>query len=274
MANNIVRFFNLDDQSKYQPIPWTPAQISTTAWWDASDISSITESGGLVTALAEQKGGASLTQGTPGQEPSTGLRTIGGLNIIEGAGSLTVGGQHLESISFSLPSSGNISIYMVAIVDSSANNSQSLYSFDATNDFQLDTGDNALCYGRIRTTGIGSNLLMDAVDKIGTQGIWGTVFDFTGGFYYGFYNGTEEGTAQAYGTKIDTSQHLRVLANRAENYALDGGFGELIFVEDVTTATRQLIEGYLAWKWDGGSAGTLVGALPVDHPYKTGAPTA
>ena len=37
-------------------------------------------------------------------------------------------------------------------------------------------------------------------------------------------------------------------------------------VESTNTTTRQLIEGYLAWKWN------LQASLPADHPYKNVAP--
>jgi hypothetical protein len=44
--------------------------------------------------------------------------------------------------------------------------------------------------------------------------------------------------------------------------------GEMIWVpSDVTQATRQIIEGYLAWKWG------LVANLPALHPYKSAPPT-
>jgi hypothetical protein len=48
----------------------------------------------------------------------------------------------------------------------------------------------------------------------------------------------------------------------------DGRLAELIIVGSaVDTATRQIIEGYLAHKWG------LAGSLPADHPYKSAAPT-
>ena len=52
-----------------------------------------------------------------------------------------------------------------------------------------------------------------------------------------------------------------------------GEFVALTSVPD--TDTRQKMEGYLAWKWDGINGNTvLVDALPVGHPYKSAAPTA
>lgn len=52
-----------------------------------------------------------------------------------------------------------------------------------------------------------------------------------------------------------------------------GGMAEQVFwTRALSTAERQRNEGYLAWKWDGGRAGLLVGQLPASHPYKNSPP--
>jgi len=51
--------------------------------------------------------------------------------------------------------------------------------------------------------------------------------------------------------------------------AWDGDINEIVIVTgEVSTETRQKIEGYLAWKWG------LVANLPGGHPYKSAPPTA
>jgi hypothetical protein len=48
---------------------------------------------------------------------------------------------------------------------------------------------------------------------------------------------------------------------------------EIVVIEGVGDTNRQLLEGYLAWKWDGILGGsTFVDALPGGHPYKSAAP--
>jgi hypothetical protein len=49
-------------------------------------------------------------------------------------------------------------------------------------------------------------------------------------------------------------------------YNFQGHIGEMVAVVGTSTTGRQLIEGYLAWKWG------LEANLPADHPYKSSAP--
>jgi hypothetical protein len=44
--------------------------------------------------------------------------------------------------------------------------------------------------------------------------------------------------------------------------SIDGYIGEVVLVREITLATRQKLEGYLAWKWG------LAANLPPDHPYR------
>ena len=54
----------------------------------------------------------------------------------------------------------------------------------------------------------------------------------------------------------------------SNTFCLDGKIAEIIFTNSaLSTTNRQLIEGYLAWKWG------LQANLPIDHPYKNNPPT-
>lgn len=58
-------------------------------------------------------------------------------------------------------------------------------------------------------------------------------------------------------------------SNANSSLRVDGTIAEtLTYSAALSTADRELVEGYLAWKW-----GT-VASLPADHPYKNAAPTA
>ena len=66
---------------KWMPVP---LRVGATAWFDASDTDSITQSGGLVSQLNDLSGnGNNLTQGTSANQPLTGSRTLNGLNVLD-----------------------------------------------------------------------------------------------------------------------------------------------------------------------------------------------
>lgn len=89
-------------------------------------------------------------------------------------------------------------------------------------------------------------------------------------------NGSLIGQSDAFQTSGLTSDtpsqfltlgHYTNLSNVVE-LPMDGDFAEVLVVRGaVDLTTRQKIEGYLAWQWG------LEGDLPVDHPYKSAAPT-
>ena len=65
---------------------WTPLDLAgLVAWYDASDLSTITDAGaGAVSQWADKSGnGNHVTQGTAGLRPTTGIRTQNGLNVID-----------------------------------------------------------------------------------------------------------------------------------------------------------------------------------------------
>lgn len=62
---------------------WSPSSLSSLAiWFDASDESSLTESGGAVSAWASQVGAVTLSQTSAGAKPTTGVATVNGLNVL------------------------------------------------------------------------------------------------------------------------------------------------------------------------------------------------
>ncbi len=64
---------------------FTPADLpNLVAWYDASDLTTITESGGAVSQWDDKSGnGWHLLQGTGGDRPTSGTRTVNGLNVLD-----------------------------------------------------------------------------------------------------------------------------------------------------------------------------------------------
>src|SRR5574337_1119294 len=82
----------MSDGTKWQlvvlgPIPTAvfPSDFLTvvSGWYDASDSSTITQSGGLVSQLDDKSGRGNHLTGSGGDRPTTGTRTINGLNVLD-----------------------------------------------------------------------------------------------------------------------------------------------------------------------------------------------
>ena len=75
----------LNDKWGIQPVP---LQVGATAWFDASDPYTIIETSGSVSEWRDKSGnGYDLTQGTGTAQPTTGTRTLNGLNVLDFDGS-------------------------------------------------------------------------------------------------------------------------------------------------------------------------------------------
>jgi len=247
-------------------VSWTPVEISTEAWYDASDGGTITESGGDVSQWGDKSGNANHMTAASGEEPTTGSETLNGLNVLSFDGA-DPSGQYLEDDDFPLPSSGDIAVFLVAEPSDVSHGSDSIYSFNASErDCQFDAGSDSQWNGRISETGIGSQLSATGFPYNGPS-VYNTNFDYTGAAEYNIYvDGAKVSADETYTATIKTPTQFKLFANRGAARPLGGTLGEVVAVEDCTTATRQKIEGYLAHKWG------LEGNLPSDHPFKVSAP--
>jgi len=247
--------------------PWTPADIATDAWYDASDTSptNIIQSGGLVSQLTDKgsTGTEHLVQSTGSSQMSTGLQTMNSLNTL----SSTAVNKFMEHLTFPVPASGNFSITFSARIDGqSFGFTPSLVSMDAdSHDWQLQSVDNYVFLGSLSSANIGSTDALTGGPFTGPD-IWTVTFDFDGGVKKTYVNGIETSSG-TYTAKVASSQIFRLFANRAPSAYIFGLFGEMVINEDCTVDCRQKIEGYLAWKWG------MVANLPIGHPYKTNPPT-
>ena len=79
-------------------------------------------------------------------------------------------------------------------------------------------------------------------------------------------NGTLEGNTNAIDTP-NTNNEGYVLAHQiGYNRYLNGVFAEVLMIQNVTGLIRNLVEGYLAWKWN------LQANLPTAHPFRNRPP--
>lgn len=62
---------------------WDPSQIPTSYWWDASDISTITETTNFVSAWTDKNQSTDLIQNNAAEQPKTNISTINALNVLD-----------------------------------------------------------------------------------------------------------------------------------------------------------------------------------------------
>ena len=226
---------------------FNPSQITTSLWLDASDVSptNIVESLGAVSQWSDKSGnGNHVTQGTASLQPTTGSN-------INGIHSLSYNQDRLNS---SLTQLTTLSLYMVL------------------NPTAIGANSNNCPMGAVATAGTGGGMFINvenfaddqakhevkytadlAANKIFIDGQNITNHDFSPAIFSHSGAGlSTEGRTYTIGT------------SRADNlWQYLGLMGEVILCPDEhDTATRQKLEGYLAWKWG------LVANLPSDHPYK------
>ena len=252
---------------------WSPLLLNNLlAWYDASDLTTITDTGGEVTAWADKSGnGNNLTsrETTSDGRSQTGSNTQNLLNVID-----VDANDFFDKTGFQNPSSGNIQIMLVCKVTLVDNYHDSIITMDVAtgSDFQLEAAFNAspnIFKGRINTNLNGTTATGN--NAITGFNIWHLDFDKTDDAEYQLnLNGAilPGTTATPYSTKIASNVHLKLFQNRAGNQSPGGQIAESIIFEDVEVDTRQKAEGYLAHKWG------LAGNLPAAHPYKVKDPSA
>lgn len=250
--------------------PWTPREIATTAWYDAADVSTITEDGGLVSQINDKGtvGTRHLLQATGANKPSTGTRTLNGLNVLDHDGA-----RLMRTASFAWPTSGNAAVFAVAVVDVVDNSTDAIFGTSdddgvGLKEFDLRADNASVFNGKVFATNLGGDMALTGGPFPGPA-VYNANFDFTGGILNAYVNGTKRTADSTYSSKFQANGTFNAFA-KANNAAQrpDGAWGEIIITEDVTFVTRQKIEGYLAWKWG------LVANLPNNHPYRFRPPTA
>ena len=83
-----------------------------------------------------------------------------------------------------------------------------------------------------------------------------------------YVDGSNAGQANENIGSLDTADVITIGYTRTGLTYWDGRISEVVITsQTLSTADRQKLEGYLAWKWD------LVANLPVGHPYKIKPPT-
>jgi hypothetical protein len=249
--------------------PWTPANISTALWFDASDTTTVIQTGNLVSQWNDKSGNnRHISQATPSQQPTLASNQQNGLNV------LTFDGSNDILSNASVGASGLNSVTIISVFR--------MISGGSTEDIPMGIGTNT--NGNLRSYYRGPN-----DTTVGFAGWNNDVpssaysYDIGGGYHiFEVWNPQlntpnnavigRDGSTTTYTTNIG---NLNTSGNGFSVGSLQGtstyytnmSVGEiLVFYSVLTDVNRQLAEGYLAWKWG------LQGNLPANHPYRNVSP--
>lgn len=265
---------------------FSPAEISGNVclWLDATDPATITFTPltGRVSEWADKgPNGFNLTQPVGANQPITGTRTINNLNAVEFTGVSALGCLNLSLLDVRLL------VLCVLVTDTLTNSIPFGYSdidpadiFNNPNYNGFGVGGNGLEVHS--AVGPASHRIFaeDSVTQfatgttpivIGTDYMVGWEFDRRPGqtSLAVWLNGVQEDvdTAVTPANRMATAGAIGAPTGVIGGaQAFDGAIGEIVSLVDPTTNERQLVEGYLAWKWG------LQAGLPVGHPYRDSPP--
>ena len=245
---------------------WTPAQLTTAMWLDISDSTTITTVSGGVSEWRDKSGNLRHAgQSSVTLRPTISNNALNNLPLIVFDGV----NDFMDIPTTILQTQSKPSIFYVFVRNNagSTDGYSPEITFNSTNN-----GDNG-SFHYVKSNGTAASYPMY------TAGGWGN-YDGLGSYTNGsaeiisfatltststysiYKNGTVEGSAAA-GNALTTFTGFR-LAQQQGSRTSGISFGEIILLFNATTANRESIEGYLAWKWG------IQSKLPANHPYKSG----
>jgi hypothetical protein len=246
------------------PVLWTPSQITTLAWYDASNASSITLNGSNVSQMNDLSGnGYNAFQNTSANQPLY-SGSIGGLNTITFNPSGT--NEKLDLPSIAIPGNYRMTFYLVAQMTSRLTSYSvaflpwetgtravgMLTALPGAGNWCLHTGGDVQSNVKLDT----NPYFLTAATK--DDNVPYVVFS-TNGVLFNYL-----GSNPFNGSSVFSSGGI---GNDQYGSAFSGYWGEAVLVGDFpTTEAREKMEGYLAWKWG------LQANLPITSPYYNAPP--
>jgi hypothetical protein len=252
---------------------WTPNEISTVFWLDSATSSTITIATGVSTWADRKGGGVNATQATGSLQPSYSATAFPGSL----PGILFDGVDDVLDISTTAMQNQSHGVYWV-LSRSGAGTGADVYRPDIGVLASLGQGTDVGTLHYIKnTSNFGASYPYYGAPGTGNYDLSsGTVYSNNVGNILAFQSNTTGWGVWRNGTIESTTNSIATPNNTNVGYSLARQYtparksnivmAEVIMVQNTDTTTRQLIEGYLAWKWG------LQASLPSDHPYKSSAP--
>jgi len=245
---------------------WTPSDITTTLWYDASDTDTITVEDGTVTQFDDKSNNINelnLTQGTSTRQPK--ISTLNGLPVLEFDQTFDQSLRHNSGWDDIGDADGSLSIFIVGKHTAGSGNPSFVNFQDdiyTPAGFFSPFGKRGTASGSQSFTTPSGNFLYNGNMR------WDASAILPDSYFNLFINGTQEGINKMYDSAFPSTQgeQLSIMSHNNKDFTASGFFAETIITGTIDEPTRQKIEGYLAHKWG------LTANLPIAHPYKTYAP--
>ena len=252
---------------------WAPTELSNTlVWLDASDANTLwADTGGTTPATTtvarwdDRSGnGNHMLQANTSYQPVTGSGNISNVNAIAFDGS----DDKLQEASNAFGSTiSNTTVFMVIKLDATSGSAGAPF-LALSPGGGYDTGER---YGNRMYTVVNGSVSWDnwiewdypsLTNALTSQRLIVSRYSVSEDTYRNYVNGYLD-TFKSGGTQKTANGGITNTAGIALGPKMDGVWGELIVLDSALSDNdRQLVEGYLAWKWE------FVGSLPADHPYK------
>jgi len=252
---------------------WTPADVTTLAWYDAADTSTITPSiGGPVSQWNDKSGNARhVAQSLATQQPNYASNTI----TFDGAN------DYLMQQAAFMYAAGSADVYVVASVATTTDKrliSENRSTADSSlyNPAQTHNGTGSMMSSFIRADD--NTVLFSNATQLSGSG----AFSISSPKLYQWRDSGTRMSARVSGGSETGANYSRSKAITLNRFTIGGigprpasstgsgfinaGVNEVVITSNLDDADRQKLEGYLAWKWN------LQANLPADHPYKPAAP--
>jgi len=232
-----------------QIAPFTPGwlkDVSLDLWAETSDTSptNIIESLGKVSQLTDRSGhGRHLIQPSGGNQPTTGIGTENGMNILD-----CDGGEYLEYPNFPIVN-GDVAFFVVLNMGAINQASDAAYSLQSGNaNFEFDSNDGSQFNGQIDgSNGLGNVQLTGG--PFSGLALYNLNWDFTGANIYNAYiNNIKRTVDTVYNTPLATGSELKIFASRGGN-SPEGAICEVIIISDPSEVNRVNITNYAMNKW-------------------------
>lgn len=241
---------------------WTPSNLSScVGWYDANDPATITNVSGKASQWNDKSPNANhVSQGTASNRPTI---TASGIN---GLGTLTfASGNFLANAALSgFPSLSTGFGFGIAMLPTSlaVRGPWDISDTTSTNRTALLTQTAAGTAYVLRSQNANAGSIA-YTDTTNAHVVSGTISTTLRDPYLDGTQGTTNSTSQV---SLDSLQ-MRIGELFQNVNPFVGQIGELVYFSGAASTDRQIVEGYLAWRWG------LQANLPGDHPYAGAAPT-